>query len=270
VSDAAPTRLLVSVRDPAEALVALHGGADVIDLKEPSRGALGGLTPADIRAVLATLAAAQPPGTSARVKVSATIGDWPVSALDDITRAIATVDACGVDYVKFGLDPEPDLAAALALVARVARSPTCRAGRLVPVLIADRTISRVLVEALLALPIPALLLDTADKTGGSLLDRHGAAALAAHLAHLSQVRARRHDPAAPCLAGLAGSLRLDELGAIRTLAPGIAGFRGAACTGGRTGQLDGACVAALRRGLAAPAGPGDATHAPAHNAALAP
>ncbi|MEY2689400.1 MAG: hypothetical protein RL375_3599 [Pseudomonadota bacterium] len=258
------TRLLVSVRDPAEALIALQGGADLIDLKEPSLGALGGLTPADIRVVLAALAAAQPAAgppvidaathhaSSAdgsdpdvrprRVRVSATIGDWPMTAVADITAAVAAVDACGVDYVKFGVDPEPDPAAALALIRHLADTPTCRAGRLVPVLIADRRLSTDLVDALLALPIPALLLDTADKRGGSLLDRHGPAALAAHLA---RVRTRRPD----CLAGLAGSLRLNELGQIRELAPGIAGFRGAACGGPREGQIDRACVAALRSGL---------------------
>ena len=37
------TRLLVSVRSVDEALVAAAGGADFIDLKEPSQGALGGL-----------------------------------------------------------------------------------------------------------------------------------------------------------------------------------------------------------------------------------
>jgi uncharacterized protein (UPF0264 family) len=235
-------RLLVSVRDPAEALVALHGGADFIDLKEPSRGALGGLTTDDIRAVLAALAAAQSGTTEHPIKVSATIGDWPMTAHADIATAIAAVDACGVDYVKFGVDPEPDPAAALALIQHLASLPTCRAGRLVPVLIADRVISAVLVDALLDLPIPALLLDTADKRGGSLLDRHGPAALTQHLAH---VRARRPD----CLAGLAGSLRLSELGQIRELAPGIAGFRGAACGGVREGQIDADCVAALRLGL---------------------
>ncbi|MFM2065607.1 MAG: hypothetical protein RLZZ584_516 [Pseudomonadota bacterium] len=246
----AATRLLVSVRDPAEALVALHGGADFIDLKEPRRGALGGLTTADIRAVLAALAAAQAPGDQdgqggeRRIRVSATIGDWPMTALADIAAAVTAVDACGVDYVKFGVDPEPDEAAALALVAHLAGTPTCRAGRLVPVLIADQRVSTRLVDALLALPIPALLLDTADKRGGSLLDRHGPAALAGHLA---QVRARRPG----CLAGLAGSLRLDELGQIRELAPGIAGFRGAACAGVREGAIDAACVAALRTGLRA-------------------
>ncbi|MDP7303223.1 MAG: (5-formylfuran-3-yl)methyl phosphate synthase, partial [Pirellulaceae bacterium] len=39
------TELLVSVRDANEAQQALAGGADVIDVKEPARGALGAADP---------------------------------------------------------------------------------------------------------------------------------------------------------------------------------------------------------------------------------
>ena len=35
------TELLISVRNPSEALTALEGGADWIDVKEPDNGALG-------------------------------------------------------------------------------------------------------------------------------------------------------------------------------------------------------------------------------------
>lgn len=50
------TGLLVSVRDAREARLALAGGVDLIDIKEPSRGALGGADPAiwrDVRDVTA-------------------------------------------------------------------------------------------------------------------------------------------------------------------------------------------------------------------------
>ncbi len=40
------TRLLVSVRSAAEAEIALSAGADLIDVKEPSRGSLGAADPA--------------------------------------------------------------------------------------------------------------------------------------------------------------------------------------------------------------------------------
>ena len=50
-------RMLVSVRDVAEAREAMRAGVDFIDLKEPSAGALGGLALPVIREVVAALRA---------------------------------------------------------------------------------------------------------------------------------------------------------------------------------------------------------------------
>src|SRR5947209_20487137 len=47
-----PPRLLVSVRNVAEAEAALAGGCDVLDLKEPGRGAMGMADISTIEAVL--------------------------------------------------------------------------------------------------------------------------------------------------------------------------------------------------------------------------
>ncbi len=46
-------RLLVSVRDAAEAALARDAGADLIDAKDPDRGALGALPPDTVRAIAA-------------------------------------------------------------------------------------------------------------------------------------------------------------------------------------------------------------------------
>ncbi len=48
-------RLLVSVRDPAEAEAALLAGADLIDAKDPDRGALGALAPEIVAEIMARL-----------------------------------------------------------------------------------------------------------------------------------------------------------------------------------------------------------------------
>ncbi len=44
-------QLLVSVRNAAEAIAAVEGGADIIDVKEPNRGSLGCAAPAVIREI---------------------------------------------------------------------------------------------------------------------------------------------------------------------------------------------------------------------------
>jgi uncharacterized protein (UPF0264 family) len=49
-------QLLVSVRSAAEAEAALEGGADVIDVKEPSRGSLGRADDDVIAEVVSTVA----------------------------------------------------------------------------------------------------------------------------------------------------------------------------------------------------------------------
>jgi (5-formylfuran-3-yl)methyl phosphate synthase len=222
-------RLLVSVRDVPEALAAAEAGADFIDLKEPSQGALGGLGPARILPIVAALRARWP-----ALKISATVGDLPqgtgIAALQaEALQRVAAVAACGVDYVKVGVAPgQQALLAALA---------ACNAA-VVPVLLADDGIDAALVDAALThATFPALMLDTAEKGAGSLLDRLPHAALAGFVAPL-----RRR----ACLSGLAGALREADLPALQALGPDFAGFRSAVCAGPRDGVLDAARVRRLR------------------------
>ena len=227
-------RLLVSVRSVHEALAAARAGAHFIDLKEPASGALGGLPPRRIARIVQALRALHP-----GARISATIGDVPAASRDEILRRVSAVSACGVDYVKVGLLPEAGPDAALALLDCLA---TCGAA-VVPVLIVDDGLDDRLVEAALrARVFPALMLDTVDKLGGSLLQRHRSAMLSAFIE-----RTRSHG----CLAGLAGALRAVDMAALIALAPDFAGFRSAVCDGDRAGALDPERVRDLARRLAA-------------------
>jgi len=229
-------RLLVSVRDVHEALAAAEAGAHFIDLKDPAAGALGGLPPRRIARIVQALRALYP-----GAPISATIGDVPVASCDEILRRVAAVSTCGVDYVKVGIAPGVGDAAdaAVALLDRLAHCGT----PVVPVLIADDGIDDRLVDAALRAGVfPALMLDTVDKRGGSLLQRLPAAAVAAFVA-----RTRSHG----CLAGLAGALRGGDVAALVALAPDFTGFRSAVCAGDRAGALDAGLVRDLARRLAA-------------------
>jgi uncharacterized protein (UPF0264 family) len=221
----------VSVRDAAEALAAADAGADFIDLKDPAAGALGGLPPARIAQIVPLLRARGRP-----VLVSATVGDLPCEAVDEILQRVSQVAACGVDYVKVGITPGPAAAALLAALAH------CGAPA-VPVLIADEGVDRLSTwTALCEDAFAALMLDTQQKGGGSLLRRVTQASLADFVT-VVQASGR--------MAGLAGALRVEDLPALRVLAPDFAGFRTAVCAGARDGALDPARVLALRKGLAA-------------------
>lgn len=228
-------RLLVSVRDVEEALVAAAAGADFIDLKEPADGALGALAPPRVARIVSVLRQRHP-----GVRISATTGDLPACEAVEILARVRRVASCGVDYVKVGLWPAGSGAAGVdtLLDALAVAGPG-----IVPVLLADEGVDQALVRRALARgTFPALMVDTADKRRGSLLQRVSLATLADFIA---QVRARG------TMAGLAGSLRALDAPALLALAPDFAGFRGAVTRGDRAGALDPRLVRGLRRRFAA-------------------
>lgn len=207
------TRLLASVRSVEEAALALAGGADVIDMKEPAAGALGAVTADTARAVVRRVAG--------KVLVSATIGDLP-GRLDLVGPAVAAMFAAGVDVVKVGFFDRTDRRAILDGITRVAE----REGRtVVAVLFADREVDVLPALAMLReYGLPGVILDTADKRRGSLRQIVTDAALGAI------VRAAH---GAGLWIGLAGSLAADDIDPLLRLRPDYLGFRTALCAEGR-------------------------------------
>jgi (5-formylfuran-3-yl)methyl phosphate synthase len=218
-------RLLVSVAGVLEARAALAGGADVIDAKDPGRGALGALAPGRLRAIGDAVAGRRP--------LSAALGDAP-------DRRALGLAACavelGVTYVKIGfrgvtaatLSPLADAArrATTASLILVAYADWRRAGAPAP---------RHILEAAARTGADGVLLDTALKDA-RLFDLMSRAALEAWVAAVR---------AAGLVTAVAGSLDGADLSVIRGVGADIAGVRGAACEGGRTGRVSEARVAAL-------------------------
>ena len=230
-------KILVSVRSVEEALLAARGGVDFIDLKEPSGGALGGLPVATIRSIVEALRE-HGNGVAGKLKTSATIGDVPMTDADRIAACVDAVGACGVDYVKVGIERVPQALAVLDMLARTAWP-------VVPVFIADRGLDAAQVAHACALGFPGLMADTADKRAGSLFDAVGAPELKRFV---TTVRGSGK------MVGVAGALRLENCALLSELAPDFAGFRTAVCDGDRTTALDPrrlqALVALMRGGAA--------------------
>ncbi|CAB3643152.1 hypothetical protein LMG22037_00478 [Paraburkholderia phenoliruptrix] len=227
------TALLASVRSHDEALDAARAGADLIDLKEPNTGALGGVSPGDIARIVRELRARYP------VKpISATIGDLPPEALDDIAARVIDVSDTGVDYVKVGVTPGP---AARRCLEQLATLPAT----VVPVLLCDGGMDGELVEHAVSLGFAGLMFDTSAKDGSTLFDHVDGDSLARWL-RLARVRG--------AMGGLAGSLGWAQLPQIRALAPDVAGFRTALCVDGRRSRLDPERVAQWAQALHSRAG----------------
>jgi dihydroneopterin aldolase len=246
--------MLASVRTLDEALFALDAGADFIDLKEPSQGALGALDHAAVRVCVKAIDGRRP--------VSATIGDIVSMDPKEMTAAVERMAATGVDYIKIGFFAHPrafDCAAALKTLARRARlvavifadepwsldpSPSGtreHLGRSRGAGVSDDLIA--LTNALAEAGFTGAMLDTAHKTGKTLRDWRKDGELRQFVN-----RARTHG----LLTGLAGSLRMEDIAPLIAIEPDYLGFRGALCSGSHRNQnLDAAAFAKIRRAVPA-------------------
>ena len=230
-------RLLVSVRSTAEAVSALAGGADIIDAKEPASGPFGAVSPAVLRAILDALPAET----------------WVGVALGDLTDPGAAEAA----IARLGLEPRPGPLffkigfAGLTTagpIEEVLRRAVKTAGTLrtpaavVAAAYADHHAARsaspaVISDAAVAAGAGGVLIDTWEKAGRTLFDHLSVGELRAWV-----MRVR----SAGLLTALAGSLGPDSFPALAEAAPDVAGVRGAACRGGRSGVLEVERVRRLR------------------------
>lgn len=210
-------KLLVSVRSVEEALLAAEGKVDFIDLKEPGHGALGGLPIATIRDIVGALRR-----HDSALAISATIGDVAMHETHRIATCVDAVGACGVDYVKVGIERVPQARVVLDALA-------ASAWPIVPVFIADKGLELADVAHACALGFPGVMADTFDKSAGSLFDAVPMEDLRRFIAAVG---------ATGTMVGLAGALRPMHEPLLRTLAPDFAGFRTAVCAGDRSSALD--------------------------------
>ncbi len=93
------------------------------------------------------------------------------------------------------------------------------------------------VAAAAAIGARGVMLDTADKSAGSLRAHLGIRELAAFVAD-----AKAHG----LMVGLAGSLRAEDMAPLLALHPDLLGFRGALCQGSRNAGIDRDACAAIR------------------------
>lgn len=218
------TQFLASVRDAAEAEMALGAGADIIDLKDPSQGALGALAPGAIALCVRTVAG--------RAPMSATIGDLPLGS-KTLRDAVLTTASLGIDYVKLGLFPDRDAERSLDSL-----TPKAAQFRLILVLFADALPQFDAIELAARIGACGVMFDTLGKGAGALPDHLAPAVLAPQLA---SAKARG------LTVGLAGSLRARHVPGLLALDPDLLGFRGALCRGGnRTEPLDPGRLASIR------------------------
>lgn len=222
------TRMLASVLSVAEATLAVEAGADIIDLKDPARGALGALDARIARDIVDTV------GSFAAT--SATVGDFPAMDPHAVTAAADATARLGVNYVKVGFwGTARDVECARALAALATHT------RLVAVLFADLPQAPALVDTLAHAGFTGVMYDTADKRASPLRLLKSETDLALFV---------RRAQGLGLLCGLAGKLRQPDIAPLLALRPDYLGFRGALCIAGeRAGHLDPHALAAVRAAI---------------------
>jgi uncharacterized protein (UPF0264 family) len=217
------TGLLVSVRDAEEARTALVGGASLIDVKDPARGALGRAEDSLVRAVVAAVA-----------------GQAPVSAaMGELLEAERPPEGVDLAFAKWGLSGTRDLPwQQLLLRMRDSVAPV-----VVPCAYAEQqsvgspAIQTVL-DWMISEQLPILLIDTFLKDGRTLVDHLSLR----ELQSLAE-RCRIHR----VQLALAGSLSAELIARLASVHPAWFAVRGAACGGSRNGRVERECVNELVR-----------------------
>ena len=230
------TRLLVSVRDAAEALSAMEGGADIVDLKEPRRGSLGCVGRMECQTILAAMES----NRHDRPLLSIAMGelrdfhspdfhDWPLNRFQFAKIGLASFDSDSEWVVRWRAWreslPRECAPVAVAYVDPAACAPP-----------PERVI-----EVATSLGVRHALLDTFDKVPGRGLMDH------LQRKELLDLRALAENLSITLV--LAGSLNLSQAAELADVGFAIVAVRGAVCDGDRYGTINAVKVAAFRNML---------------------
>ena len=220
------TLMLASVAGPADAEDVLARGADIVDLQDTNRG-FGAVSPDAVRATVAKVSGRRP--------VSAVTGELPMEPKMIMSAATALADA-GVDYVRVGLFAGPKRFSCIRALSALARRV-----KLIGVLFVDEGVNEALIPLMAENGFAGVMLDSAHRRKGRLLDRMDIPALANLV---DAMRAHR------LIAGVAGAIEPPDVPRLLLLAPDVLGFRAA--------QADAATFDAVRALIPAePRGPAE-------------
>lgn len=227
------TRLLISVRDSAEARSALLGGCDWLDAKEPQSGSLGQPNPNSLRSI-ATIPRGQIPLSTAG-------GEWQEI---DRTQWLQTLSQIpDLTFTKVGLaNCRRNGRWRDELLAWSQQLPTSL--KLVPVFYADEINAdspawQDVFEFAKQLQATFLLIDTFQKDGRTLFDY-------IDLEKLEEYRSNLHSAGIQLVC--AGSLKREDLESLITrVHPALVAVRGAACESGRNSMISTERVKELKK-----------------------
>lgn len=209
------TQLLISVKNVEEALIARYADVDLIDLKDPSIGALGALDPNVVVKIVSEIDKA--------ALISATVGEGHAN-VEALVHDIKRYASLEVDVIKIAVS---DLFQQHNFFAEM-HQLTSKNIKLVAVFFADKPLKLDLLPMLKECGFYGAMLDTKAKEF-SLLKVQTESKLRNFLLLAGQYQ---------LITGLSGSVSKDELVTLMDLQPAFIGMRGGVCeNGNRTSYL---------------------------------
>ncbi|AKB86210.1 (5-formylfuran-3-yl)methyl phosphate synthase [Methanococcoides methylutens] len=214
-------KLLVSPINTEEAMSALNGGADVIDIKNPKEGSLGANFPWVIRDVKDAIEGKRP--------ISAALGDFNFKPGTAALAAYGAASA-GATYVKVGLYDVKTEEQAFEMMTGIAESVKGMNVKVVACGYSDyERIDSIDPKLLPAIGekagVDLVMVDTGVKDGRSTFEFMNEDDL---IEFVNDAHSRGLETA------IAGTIKFDDIPALKRIQPTIIGVRGIVCGGDRS------------------------------------
>lgn len=217
-------KLLVSPMNVQEAIAAEQGGADIIDVKNPKEGSLGANFPWVIAQIKSNITK----------PLSATIGDFNFKPGTASLAALGAAVA-GAQYIKVGLYDIHTPEQAYELLAGITRAVRTFDAEKIIVASAYSDYARIGSISPFELPAAAkkagadvVMVDTGIKDGRSTFEFMSDE-------DLTKFIGLAHENKLHC--AIAGSIKFEDIPAIKRIAPDIIGVRGMVCGGDRNATV---------------------------------
>ena len=197
------SKILASIKNISEAKILIDSEIDIIDLKDPSNGALGKLENNDIEDIINFI--------SKKKLTSSTIGDLPNDERL-IAKNVSDLSNTEVDFIKIGVYENN-------YIDTLSKIISCK--KLIAVFFADKFLPTK--EEIIILKnsgFSGVMIDTSNKKSGNLFNHVSDTDVHDFILNAKNLN---------LLTGIAGSINSSHINQIVRLNPNYMGFRGALC-----------------------------------------
>ncbi|MEL0102599.1 MAG: (5-formylfuran-3-yl)methyl phosphate synthase [Gammaproteobacteria bacterium] len=197
------SKVLGSIKDLSEAKLLLKTDIDIIDLKDPSKGALGRLSNVDIKNIVKYV--------NNKKLTSSTVGDLP-NNIEVIKKNVDEISSTNINFIKIGVYEKN-------YIKTLCDIKSCK--KLIAVFFADIFLpSHKDIKNLKDSGFYGVMIDTSDKKSGNLLNYISYSEINDFLLTAKNFK---------LLTGIAGSINETHVDELVKLKPDYMGFRGALC-----------------------------------------